>query len=500
MQKKFLKGCRFLFHYAFIMAVIWTFGFGLSAHGGQNVIIVVIDGARYDDTFSNGTSIPRMWNDLRQQGTYYTNFYNDSMTSTIPGHTYIVTGKWQNINNEGKERPDKPTIFEYFRKTTAKPAESCYLVTGKDKLFVVSYSSHGEFGEAYGAAYNCAKRTDPATYQAAISIMDTYHPELMLINLRDVDSTGENYGVVKYRAAIRAADSLVYLLWQKIQTDDFYRDNTTLFVTADHGLHEVETWMTHGTDDERDRHVFLFAIGKNVGQNQVVTGTRYQIDLAPTIGDLLGFDAIYSTGTSLFEGDQSLPVTLSEFEAQIIDRHVRLHWRTESEIENLGFSIERQEARQAEYYPIADFHSFPVLRARGSSSQATDYEFIDETAPVGTLLFYRLSSIAYSGVVTHESVTSINIPGQDFPESPISVIPNPFNQSAQIALRIPESDRGNLKIFSLTGNLILEIPDISGSDGETTIQWQADGIPSGIYFICLSCGTEKRILKCAIIR
>jgi len=482
------------------MAVIWAFGFELSAHGGQNVIIVVIDGARYDDTFSDGTSILRMWNDLRQQGTYYTNFYNDSMTSTIPGHTYIVTGAWQDINNEGLERPNKPTIFEYFRKTTAKPAESCYLVTGKDKLYVVSYSSHAEFGEAYGAAHNCIKRTDPATYQAAIDIMDTYHPELMLINLRDVDSTGENYGVVKYRSAIRAADSLVYLLWQKIQTDEFYRNNTALFVTADHGLHEVNWWMTHGTDDERDRHVFLFAIGKNIRQNQVITTTKYQINLAPTIGDLLGFDAIYSTGTSLFEGDQSLPVTLSEFEAKIINQQVRLHWRTESEIENLGFIIERKETREAEYYQIADFHSFPALRARGSSSQATNYEFSDATAPVGTLLSYRLSSVAYSGKATHESVTSIKIPRQDFSGSPISVIPNPFNQSAQISFRIPESDRGNLKIFSLTGNLILEIPDISGSDRQTTIQWQAGGLPSGIYFICLSFGTEKRILKCAIIR
>ena len=71
------------------------------------------------------------------------------------------------------------------------------------------------------------------TYQSAIQAMDTYHPELMLINLRDVDSTGENYGVVKYRAAIRAADSLVYLLWGKIQTDDFYRGRTCRGPDAD---------------------------------------------------------------------------------------------------------------------------------------------------------------------------------------------------------------------------------------------------------------------------
>jgi len=500
MKIPFSKRCGFPFEFVLSFVLIWMLGLTSSTFGGQNVIIVVIDGARYADTFYKGESIPRMWNDLRHQGTYYTNFYNIGVTSTIPGHAAIATGTWQDINNEGLERPNKPTIFEYFRKATAKPAESCYLVTGKDKLFVVSYSSHSEFGESYGAATNCARRTDPMTYQSAIQAMDTYHPELMLINLRDVDSTGENYGVVKYRLAIRAADSLVYLLWGKIQTDDFYRGNTTLFVTADHGLHEVSWWMTHGTDDELDQHVFLFAIGKNVGQDQVITETTYLIDLAPTIGELLGFDAIYSTGMSLYEGDQSLPVTLSEFYAKIIDRKVFLHWRTESECENLGFILEKKSEQASDFNTIADFRSNQALCARGSVSQATDYKFIDEAIQPEHLLFYRLSSIAYNGQLTTEGVTSIRIPEKQTDEYLLSVKPNPFNQSARISIRHPGFDTGNLKIFSITGELVREIPIIASHAYETTVQWQADGLASGIYFICLSAGTERQILKCAIVR
>ncbi len=41
----------------------------------QNVIIVVIDGARYTETFdSTGIYIPHMYNDLKPSGYLYTNF------------------------------------------------------------------------------------------------------------------------------------------------------------------------------------------------------------------------------------------------------------------------------------------------------------------------------------------------------------------------------------------------------------------------------------------
>ena len=41
----------------------------------QNVIIVVVDGARYTETFGAGaTYIPHMYNDLKPLGAVYTNF------------------------------------------------------------------------------------------------------------------------------------------------------------------------------------------------------------------------------------------------------------------------------------------------------------------------------------------------------------------------------------------------------------------------------------------
>ena len=108
----------------------------------QNVIIIVIDGARYTETFGGGnTYIPHLYDDLRPSGYLYTNFRiaTEGITSTNPGHTSILTGTWQQIANDGSERPDKPTVFEYFRKELGSSVAENYAITGKSKLNIVSY-------------------------------------------------------------------------------------------------------------------------------------------------------------------------------------------------------------------------------------------------------------------------------------------------------------------------------------------------------------------------
>ena len=90
----------------------------------QNVIIVVVDGARYTETINAGaTYIPHMYNDLKPIGAVYTNFRiaDEGITSTNPGHSSILTGTWQLIANDGIQSPTNPTVFEYFRKELGNP-------------------------------------------------------------------------------------------------------------------------------------------------------------------------------------------------------------------------------------------------------------------------------------------------------------------------------------------------------------------------------------------
>jgi Uncharacterized proteins of the AP superfamily len=267
----------------------------------QNVVIVVIDGARYTETFgADSLYIPRIWTQLRPLRMIWTNFRNDGITKTDPGHASIATGTWQSIDNIGVIRPTQPTIFEYFRKTSGAPESAAAVVVGKLKLNILAYSTHPNYGAKYKASTSIGK-DDTSVVRNLKTILRQNHPRLMLVNLPSTDAAGHSGNRNQYLSAIHAADSLIYDIWQTLQADSLYRSNTTLFVTNDHGRHDNlhGGFKNHGDDCEGCRHIMLFAIGRGFPVNTVVTKRRTQCDIAPTSGELLSFPTLYSTGSSL---------------------------------------------------------------------------------------------------------------------------------------------------------------------------------------------------------
>jgi hypothetical protein len=268
---------------------------------GQNVVIIVIDGARYTETFgADSFYIPRIWTQLRPLGTIWTNFRNDGITKTDPGHASIATGTWQSIDNKGVVRPTQPTIFEYFRKAFGAPKSAAAVVVGKRKLGILAYSTHPDYGAKYKASTFVGK-DDTSVVRNLKTTLRQNHPKLTLVNLPSTDAAGHSGNRTQYLTAIHVADSLIYDIWQTLQADSLYRSNTTLFVTNDHGRHDNfhRGFKNHGDNCEGCRHIMLFAIGRGFPVNTVVTKWRTQCDIAPTTGELLSFPTLYSTGTSL---------------------------------------------------------------------------------------------------------------------------------------------------------------------------------------------------------
>ena len=283
----------------FIILVLF-FSSNLSA---QNVIIVIIDGARYSETFGAGDKyIPHLYNDLRPKGTLFTNFRiaDEGETTTNPGQASILTGTWQVIKNDGTERPNKPTVFEYFRKEISSKATDCFIVAGKKKMEALSYSNFPGYGPNYGASTNCFDAKDDEVFDSLLFIMDKFHPKLMLINFPTTDTKGHSGVWSDYVNTLTNADRLVYQIWQKIQNDPFYKNNTTIFVTNDHGRHN-NNFKDHGDNCEGCEHIMLLAIGKYIPEGIIVSELHHQIDIAPTIGKLLGFRTPFTKGIDLFD-------------------------------------------------------------------------------------------------------------------------------------------------------------------------------------------------------
>ncbi|RKZ34362.1 hypothetical protein DRQ19_01185 [bacterium] len=76
----------------------------------------------------------------------------------------------------------------------------------------------------------------------------------------------------------------------------------------------------------------------------------------------------------------------------------------------------------------------------------------------------------------------------------ISAFPNPFNSALNITLDVPQSGRYRLDVFDITGKKVASLLDRrSLSIGSHNIIWNAEGMPSGSYFLRLQneVGTEK---------
>jgi hypothetical protein len=276
--------------------------FQLNLHA-QHVFIAVIDGGRYTETFgSKGRNLPHIWNDLRPKGTIYTNFRNNGKTITCPGHAALLTGVWEDLPNNGTKRPESPTVFEYFREQTGLPEHSCYVVSGKNKLEILTHSTDSLLGSKYGASFLTTEVTsDTATWNLLLKAMDNDHPRIVIINFPEVDVSAHDSDWTGYLGALRRVDSLVWCLWEKIQSDSLYKDSTTLFVTNDHGRHDKEHggFENHGDSCEGCRHIMLLALGPEFPKRKVIRREHSQIDIAPTIGRIMNITLPASDGKSL---------------------------------------------------------------------------------------------------------------------------------------------------------------------------------------------------------
>jgi flagellar hook assembly protein FlgD len=68
----------------------------------------------------------------------------------------------------------------------------------------------------------------------------------------------------------------------------------------------------------------------------------------------------------------------------------------------------------------------------------------------------------------------------------LNICPNPFNSTTDISFDIPEANNVELTIYDITGIRVAELYKGSMTAGHHVINWNADGLQSGLYMVTLS--------------
>ncbi len=208
----------------------------------------------------------------------------------------------------------------------------------------------------------------------------------------------------------------------------------------------------------------------------------------------------YSVGTE--GGDTSLPVELSEFSAKQELKTISLNWVTDSEIENLGFILERRipDNRHPELiegrHEIASYLTHEGLGGQGSTNESSAYAFIDDDLQLDKEYTYFLYDVDYQGELTLLDSISISLDLTEWDRIPEEfslgmLYPNPFNPQITIPLALPEQAEIHLVIYDIRGREVVKLANGHMQAGRHQLLWtgknaQGKPVASGIYLISCS--------------
>ena len=304
-----------------------------------SVVVIVIDGLRWTEGIgAQDKYLPHIWNDLRPMGTLLTNYRIASPTVTTSVHTALVSGRVCEEPNDGHIRSVFPTMQEYYRDARSDYVKTSIenivqypgwlfrpdsestdsvgkleadaekfgpnktpLYLGKDLIFCLNRSSSGRYpGDDVLLADSMVDQEVEELFQAKLPDVK---PNMVFVNLPDVDECGHEAQWFYYVDAIRNADKHVWNMWQTVQSLSKYRGKTYFIITTDHGRHEPDRggFPHHGCFCDGCQHSFMLLIGPNIKQDFVSDQPHSEVDLAPTVGAVTGVSIPGSTGQPIME-------------------------------------------------------------------------------------------------------------------------------------------------------------------------------------------------------
>jgi len=159
-------------------------------------------------------------------------------------------------------------------------------------------AANGAFNDPWGVGGSLFNN-DMRTVHFAEKIIKEYKPELLVVNMQDVDIAHSNFTL--YANNLQKADYALSHLWNTIQSTPGMMNDTILIAMPEHGRNETGNGLydAYGrealdhTNDEMSREIFSLILGPSgvVVQDQVFSQEKGEsIDIVPTIANILGFE------------------------------------------------------------------------------------------------------------------------------------------------------------------------------------------------------------------
>ena len=173
--------------------------------------------------------------------------------------------------------------------------------------------------------------------------------------------------------------------------------------------------------------------------------------------------------------DNPLPVQLASFSSSLNGRDVRLTWKTESEINNTGFDVERSVSGLNQWAKAG------YVAGKGNSNIPVNYTFDDKKLNNGKYN-YRLKQIDNNGNFEYHVLSNIVEVGLPTKFELSQNYPNPFNPTTKIDFSLPFDSKLTIKLYDVSGREVRTLVNDTRTAGYYTVEFNASDLSSGIYF------------------
>ncbi len=304
--------------------------------------ILVLDGARVEETFGDQTDYGEGWSDawdgpsdeilptMRERvlptGTLFSSGYVSGITVTTPAHADLLTGRREPFlhlshrQGIGPYLLHYPTLQETLRSSYDDGPDGAWLIANTGHLETLVHGHYPDLGIDLGANMTLLYEDDAGQRgfesDDGVVVQEAQDrlaegARMVLANLHEIDRAGHNRPT-SYAEVVSRADQPITDFHDWLSHDSDIGDETLLLVLADHGRHRFseavpEPWTHHGCHCSGCREVPMFLWGPGIRRGATINSPVVLEDLTSTAAWLLGITMPYSTGLVLTDAMEGEP-------------------------------------------------------------------------------------------------------------------------------------------------------------------------------------------------
>lgn len=324
------------------------------AQNTENVILITLDGFRWQELFQGADSailfndkeyvrdksvrrdfwdssvesrrkklMPFFWSTLVEQGQLYGNRLFDNRVNcsnphwfSYPGYSELLVGFVdRRVRSNDTIMNPNATVLEFISGHPEFRDSVAVFSTWDAMPFIVRSSENGIFtnsGRSFAVADSLTERElqlnelqryiknpygsryDAFTFLYAAEYLKRRRPRVLFISLDETDEHAHGGRYDQYLRSAHKADDMIAQLWTWVQSDQQYRNKTTLIITTDHGRGKGprQAWKNHGRLSAGSSQMWFAVLGPDTpALGEMKTPEQYfQKQVAKTIAALLGLE------------------------------------------------------------------------------------------------------------------------------------------------------------------------------------------------------------------